>query len=106
MAEHLHGYPRCETPVGKPCPPTDVNYVECLAHGSLVSCTPSVVDGVATGQYHCIHHGVVAAAKARPAKAKPKKKARAKPKKKAAKKAARKPAKKARGKKAGKKKKK
>jgi len=78
MAEHLHGYPHCETPVGKPCPPTDVNYAECHAHGSLVSCAPSVVDGVPTGQYHCIHHDVVTAAKARPAKAKPKKKAAAK----------------------------
>ena len=113
MAEHLHGYPHCETLVGKPCPPTDVNYAECQARGSLVSCVPSVVDGVATGQYHCIHEDVVATAKARPAKAKPK--ARAKPKKKAAakrkpkkaaKKTARKPAKKARGKKAGQKKKK
>jgi hypothetical protein len=122
MAEHLHGYPRCETPAGKPCPPTDVNYADCHAHGSLVSCAQSVVDGIPTSQYHCVHRDVAAAAKAKPAKAKPKARAKsktkkaaakAKPKKaakkaarKTAKKTARKPAKKARGKKAGKKKKK
>src|ERR1700693_2088981 len=107
MAEHLHGYPQCETPAGKPCPPTDLNYPECQPHGSLVSCAPSVVDGIPTGQYHCLH----ANAPARKAKPKPKakpKKAAAKPKgkpKKAAKKAPRKAAKKAKGKTKGKKKK-
>jgi hypothetical protein len=111
MAEHLHGYPRCESPAGQPCPETDVNYVECHAHGALESCQPSVVDGIPTGQYHCVHRDARAAAapKKKPAaKAKPRpKKAAQKPaKKKTARKAARKPAKKAKGKKAGKQKKK
>jgi hypothetical protein len=109
MAEHLHGYPQCETPAGKPCPPTDLNYLECQSHGSLVSCAPSVVDGIPTGQYHCLHANAPAPkAKPKPkAKAKPKK-AAAKPKgkpKKAARKAPRKAAKKAKGKTKGKKKK-
>lgn len=95
MAEHLHGYPRCETPAGQPCPETDVNYVECHAHGPLESCQPSVVDGLPTGQYHCVHRERMAAAR-------PKKKAAAKArkaaKKPAKKKAAKKPAKKAAGK--------
>lgn len=115
MAEHLHGYPQCETPAGQPCGPSDLNYAECQAHGPLTSCAPSVVDGIPTGQYQCVHRDAQAAA--RPAaRAKPKKKkaakkaakAKGKPKKKAAKKAAKKASKKARGKarKAGKKKKK
>jgi len=109
MAEHLHGYPRCETPAGQPCPETDVNYVECHAHGALLSCQPSVVDGIPTGQYHCVHRDAMAAAAP---KRKPAVKAKAKTKKaakKPAKKAAKKPKKagpKARGKKAGKQKKK
>ncbi len=122
MAEHLHGYPPCEAMAGKPCPPSDLNYAECKPHGVLQSCAPSVVDGMPTGQYRCMHRDAMAAArpkaakkkpaakKARPAKkrAKPAKKAarkgsRAKPKK-AARKA--KPAKKAKSRKAGKKKKK
>jgi hypothetical protein len=117
MAEHLHGYPHCETPAGQSCPPTDVHYAECQAHGPLESCTPSIVDGVPTSQYHCVHRDADTATPARPkAKPKPKPKTKPKPKKKAAakakgkpKKAARKPAKKAKGKagkKAGKKKKK
>lgn len=112
MAEHLHGYPRCETPTGQPCPESDVNYVECHAHGALISCAPSVVDGIPTGQYHCIHRDAKAAPKKKPAtkaKAKPKKAARKPAKKKAARKAAKKAtkkAKKAKGKKAGKQRKK
>ena len=102
MAEHLHGYPRCETPAGQACPATDVNYSECQAHGALESCVPSVVDGVPTSQYHCTHRDKASAAPAkRSAGARPKKKA---VKKKAAgkskgkgkaKKAAKKPARKA-----------
>jgi len=116
MAEHLHGYPQCDTPAGQPCPPSDVNYAECQTRGALQSCAPSVVDGIPTGQYHCVHRDAQAASArraARPkAKAKPKKKAASKAKakpKKAARKAARKPAKKAKakaGKKAGRRKKK
>ena len=111
MAEHLHGYPRCETPAGQPCPESDVNYVECHAHGALTSCAPSVVDGIPTGQYHCIHRDLAAPKKkpATKAKAKPKKAARKPAKKKAARKAAKKAtkkAKKAKGKKAGKQRKK
>ena len=87
MAEHLHGYPRCETPAGKPCPPTDLNYNECQSHGPLVSCAQSVVDGIPTSQYHCLH----AEAQAPRAKAKAKVKPKAKAKKKAAPKAKRKP---------------
>jgi hypothetical protein len=100
MAEHLHGYPRCETPAGQACPETDVNYVECHAHGALQSCQPSVVDGIPTGQYHCVHRDAMAAAapKRKPAA---KAKAKAKPRKAAKKPAKKKPAKKAR--KAGKK---
>ena len=112
MAEHLHGYPRCETPAGQPCPQTDVNYVECHAHGPLESCQPSVVDGIPTGQYHCVHRDAMAAGapKRKPAaktkaKAKPRKAAK-KPAKKKAPKKARKAPKKAKGKKAGKQKKK
>jgi hypothetical protein len=121
MAEHLHGYPPCEAMAGKPCPPSDLNYVECKPHGVLLSCAPSVVDGMPTGQYRCTHLAVAAsrpkAAKKKPAakKAKPAKK-RAKPAKKAARKGARgkpkkaarkaKPSKKAKSRKAGKKKKK
>ena len=109
MAEHLHGYPPCEAMAGKPCPPSDLNYVDCKPHGVLLSCAPSVVDGMPTGQYRCTHLATAAsrpkAAKKKPAakKAKPAKK-RAKPAKKAARKA--KPAKKAKSRKAGKKKKK
>lgn len=121
MAEHLHGYPPCEAMAGKPCPPSDLNYAECKPHGVLLSCAPSVVDGMPTGQYRCMHRDAMPAArpkaakkksaakKARPTKkrARPAKKARkgarAKPKK-AARKA--KPAKKAKSRKAGKKKKK
>ena len=110
MAEHLHGYPRCETPAGQPCPETDVNYVECHAHAALVSCQPSVVDGIPTGQYHCVHRDGMAAAapKKKPAvKAKPKaKKAAKKPAKKKSAKKAKKAGPKAKGKKAGKQKKK
>ena len=106
MAEHLHGYPRCETPAGQPCPQTDVNYVECHAHGPLESCRPSVVDGIPTGQYHCIHRDAGTAGAPRKkaaAKAKAKKSAKKKP---AKKKPARKAARKAKGKKAGKQRKK
>jgi len=109
MAEHLHGYPRCESPAGQPCPETDVNYVECHAQGALESCQPSVVDGIPTGQYHCVHRDAMAGAapKKKPAaKAKAKAKARKaakKPTKKKAAKKARKAGKKAKGKKAGKK---
>jgi hypothetical protein len=110
MAEHLHGYPRCETPAGQPCPETDVNYVECHAHGALESCQPSVVDGIPTGQYHCVHRDAMAAGapKRKPAakaRAKTRKAAKKPAKKKAAKKA-RKAVKKAKGKKAGKQRKK
>lgn len=113
MAEHLHGYPQCAGPAGQPCPPSDLNYVECESRGALVSCTQSVVDGMPTGQYNCTHRDAQGAARAKTAKAKakpkPKAKAKSKPKKaaKKAKKAARKPAKKAKAKskkKAGKKK--
>ena len=110
MAEHLHGYPRCETPAGQPCPQTDVNYVECHAHGALESCQASVVDGIPTGQYHCVHRDAMTAGAsqrkpAAKAKAKPRKAAKKPAKKKAAKKAS-KAAKKAKGKKAAKQKKK
>ena len=130
MAEHLHGYPPCEAMAGKPCPPSDLNYAECKPQGVLQSCAPSVVDGMPTGQYRCMHRDAMPAArskaakkkpaakkakpakkKARPAKKAARKGARAKPKKatrkskpkKAARKA--KPAKKAKSRKAGKKKK-
>ena len=101
MAEHLHGYPQCSGPAGQPCPPSDLNYAECGSHGALVSCTQSVVDGIPTSQYHCIHRDAQAA---RPKAAKAKPKAKSKPKKtaKKSKKAARKPAKKAKGKAKGK----
>ena len=109
MAEHLHGYPQCDTPAGQHCGPSDLNYAECQAHGALTSCSPSVVDGIPTGQYHCVHRDAAAAPKKAAGKKKAAKKAKAKPKKakKAAKKAG-KAAKKAKGKakKAGKKKKK
>jgi len=101
MAEHLHGYPRCETPAGTPCPDSDLHYEECKNHGALRSCEASVVDGIPTGQYRCTHDE----APAKPARApsKPRKAAKAKPK--AARKAARKaaPKKKAKTRKAGKK---
>jgi hypothetical protein len=96
MAEHLHGYPRCETPVGTSCGSTDLHFEECKNHGALRSCEASVVDGIPTGQYRCAHDEAPAkAAKAKKAggakpKAKPKKAAR---KAKGKKKAARKPAK-------------
>ncbi len=119
MAEHLHGYPRCETPVGTSCTSSDLHFDECGNHGAIRSCEASVVDGIPTGQYRCMHDDAAAPAKkaAGKAKARPKKaaKGKAKPKKKAAskgkgkakgkaKKAARKPAKKSRavGKKKGK----
>jgi hypothetical protein len=106
MAEHLHGYPRCETPAGQPCPESDVNYAECHAYGALESCRPSVVDGIPTGQYHCVHRDAMASAapKRKPAaraKARPKKAAKKPARKKAAKKAVKK-APKRKGKKAGK----
>jgi hypothetical protein len=91
MAEHLHGYPRCETPAGTPCPSSDLNWDECKNHGVLRACEPSVVDGIPTGQYRCSHDD--APAKRAPAKkaaarskGKPRKAARVKPraKKKAA----------------------
>jgi len=96
MAEHLHGYPRCETPVGTACGSSDLHLEECKSHGALRSCEASVVDGIPTGQYRCMHDE--APAKAPKAKKAGKAKAKAKPKKaaskpKAKKKAARKPAK-------------
>src|SRR5512147_2336749 len=101
MAEHLHGYPRCETPAGTSCTSSDLHFEECKNHGALRSCEASVVDGIPTGQYRCTHDE----APAKPARApsKPRKAAKAKPK--AARKAARKaaPKKKARTRKAGKK---
>jgi len=96
MAEHLHGYPRCETPAGTSCTSSDLHFEECKNHGALRSCEASVVDGIPTGQYRCLHDDKPAMrAKAAKAKPKAKKKAAAKPKGRA-KKASKKPAKKAR----------
>jgi hypothetical protein len=102
MAEHLHGYPRCETPAGTQCGASDLHFDECKNHGAMRACEPSVVDGIPTGQYRCTHdEAVKAAPKAKKAaKSKPKPKAKAKPK--AKKKAAPKKAKKAARKPAGK----
>ena len=81
MAEHLHGYPRCETPAGTPCTNSDLHFEECKNHGALRSCEASVVDGIPTGQYRCLHDDKPAMrAKAAKAKPKAKKKAAAKPK--------------------------
>ncbi|HTO88562.1 MAG TPA: hypothetical protein VMR54_13665 [Thermoanaerobaculia bacterium] len=98
MAEHLHGYPRCETPAGTSCTSSDLHFEECKNHGALRSCEASVVDGIPTGQYRCVHDDAPAKPARKPAakaKPRPKKKPAAKPKRRA-KKAARKPAKKAR----------
>jgi hypothetical protein len=98
MAEHLHGYPRCETPAGTSCTSSDLHFEECKSHGALRSCEGSVVDGIPTGQYRCIHDDAAPKRARKPAaKAKPraKKKTAAKSKGRA-KKAARKPAKKGR----------
>ncbi len=99
MAEHLHGYPRCETPAGTSCTSSDLHFEECKNHGALRSCEASVVDGIPTGQYRCLHEDAPAKPARKPAAmTKPrakKKKAAAKPKGRA-KKAAKKPAKKAR----------
>jgi hypothetical protein len=73
MGEHLHGYPRCETPAGQPCGSSDLHWEECKNHGALRSCEASVVDGIPTGQYRCLHDEAVkparAAAKAKVGKA-------------------------------------
>jgi hypothetical protein len=73
MAEHLHGYPRCETPAGQPCGSSDLHWEECKSHGALRSCEASVVDGIPTGDYRCLHDEAVkparAAAKAKVARA-------------------------------------
>ncbi len=99
MAEHLHGYPRCETPAGQPCGSSDLHWEECKSHGAMRSCEASVVDGIPTGQYRCLHDELAkpaaAAKKKTTAKSRKPKKAARKPKAKA-KKAARRPAKKAR----------
>ncbi|HEY7575703.1 MAG TPA: hypothetical protein VIB08_11100 [Thermoanaerobaculia bacterium] len=71
MAEHLHGYPRCETPVGTSCGSSDLHFDECGSHGALRSCEASVVDGIPTGQYRCLHDDAAPAKKvARAAKVK------------------------------------
>jgi hypothetical protein len=98
MAEHLHGYPRCETPAGTSCTSSDLHFEECKNHGALRSCEASVVDGIPTGQYRCLHDDAAAKPARKPAakaKPRPKKKPAAKPKGRA-KKAARKPAKRSR----------
>jgi hypothetical protein len=96
MAEHLHGYPRCETPAGTPCTSSDLHFDECKNHGALRVCEPSIVDGIPTGQYRCSHAQAAPAKKAAAkAKARPKKKAAARAKGRP-KKAARRPTKKAR----------
>ncbi len=64
MAEHLHGYPRCETPVGTRCGSSDLHWEECQKHGALRSCEASVVDGIPTGQYRCAHDEAAKPAKA------------------------------------------
>lgn len=72
MAEHLHGYPRCETAAGAMCDSSDLNWEECKNHGALRACEASVVDGIPTGQYRCLHDDAApkkAAVKARIAKA-------------------------------------
>jgi hypothetical protein len=63
MAEHLHGYPRCETPAGTSCTSSDLHFDECGSHGALRSCEASVVDGIPTGQYRCLHDDAAAPAK-------------------------------------------
>lgn len=83
MAEHLHGYPRCETPAGTLCGSSDLHWEECKSHGALRTCEASVVDGIPTGQYRCTHdeapaRPAPARAPARP-KGKPRKAAKAKP---------------------------
>ncbi len=93
MAEHLHGYPRCDTPAGSSCTSSDLHWEECKTHGAFRACEASVRDGIPTGQYRCSHDE--APSKPAPAKkaaakpkVKPRKAARAKPKPKAKKKAA------------------
>ncbi|HYB52698.1 MAG TPA: hypothetical protein VEG84_02420 [Thermoanaerobaculia bacterium] len=76
MAEHLHGYPRCETPAGASCNASEPHGDECKNHGVFRSCEASVVDGIPTGQYRCAHEDA-------PSQAAPVKKAAAKPKAKA-----------------------
>lgn len=99
MAEHLHGYPSCTAQAGQPCSESDLNYEECKGLGGLRSCEPSVVDGIPTGQYRCMHSGADAGrgpktAKKKPARKTPKKAAKA-PARKASKPARKKAAKKA-----------
>lgn len=98
MAEHLHGYPRCETPTGTLCASSDLHWEECKSFGAMRSCEASVVDGIPTGQYRCTHDEAPAKAAPRP-KGKARKAAKARPR--AARKAA--PKKKAKAKKGAKK---